>query len=121
MGGGGGKSSCSDGDNCNDTVERTTTWTGYIALPYITDYVYASNESICETNMLAQDSSNTYICRSNNWIYSKYNVWYLAFYAAFGFANYVQIVFPAIYLKSNVIIESGNGSESNPYMLKLNS
>ena len=82
-----GKSSCSDGDNCNDTVERTTTWTGYIALPYITDYAYASNESICETNMLAQDSLNTYICRSNNWIYSKYNVWYLASYAAFGFAN----------------------------------
>lgn len=81
------KSSCSDGDNCNDTIERTTTWTGYIALPYITDYAYASNESICETNMLAQDSSNTYICRSNNWIYSKYNVWYLASYAAFGFAN----------------------------------
>ena len=26
-------------------------------------------------------------------------------------------VFPSIYLKSNVLIESGNGSESNPYML----
>ncbi len=132
------KSSSSDGDNCNDTIERTTTWTGYIALPYITDYAYASNESICETNMLAQDSSNTYICRSNNWIYSKYNVWYLASYAAFGFANssfFIHAngkllnrivsadynVFPSIYLKSNVLIESGNGSESDPYMLKLNS
>ena len=131
-----GKSSCSDGDNCNDTVERTTTWTGYIALPYVTDYAYASNESICEINMLAQDSSNTYICRSNNWIYSKYNVWYLAPYAAFGFANssfFIHAngkllnrivsadynVFPSIYLKSKVKIESGNGTSSNPYILKL--
>ena len=133
-----GKSSCSDGDNCNDTVERTTTWTGYIALPYITDYAYASNESICETNMQAQDSSNTYICRSNNWIYSKYNVWYLAPYAAFGFANasfFIHAngkllnriasadynVFPSIYLKSNVLIESGTGTSSDPYILKAGS
>ena len=130
------KSSSSDGDNCNDTVERTTTWTGYIALPYITDYAYASNESICETNMQAQDSSNTYICRSNNWIYSKYNVWYLAPYAAFDFANasfFIHAngkslnrivsadynVFPSIYLKSNVLIESGNGTSDSPYILKL--
>ena len=28
-------------------------------------------------------------------------------------------VFPTIYLKSNVIIESGNGSTSDPYVLKL--
>ena len=133
-----GKSSCSDDDNCNDTVERTTTWTGYIALPYITDYAYASNESICETNMLAQESSNTYICRSNNWIYSKYNVWYLASYAAFGFANasfFIHAngkllnrivsadynVFPSIYLKSNVLIESGNGTSNDPYILKAGS
>ena len=133
-----GKSSCSDGDNCNDTVERTTTWTGYIALPYITDYAYASNESICETNMQAQDSSSTYICRSNNWIYSKYNIWYLAPYAAFGFANasfFIHAngkslnrivsadynVFPSIYLKSNVLIKSGTGRSNDPYILKAGS
>ena len=78
---------CTSGSICNDNVIRTTVWTGYVALPYVTDWAYASSESICETNMLAQDSLNTYICRSNNWIYSKYNVWYLASYAAFGFAN----------------------------------
>ena len=131
-----GKSSCSDRDNCNDNVIRTTEWTGYVALPYVTDWAYASSESVCETNMQAQDSSNTYICRSNNWIYSKYNVWYLAPYAAFGFANasfFIHAngkllnrivsadynVFPALYLKSNVKIESGNGTSSNPYILKL--
>ena len=29
--------------------------------------------------------------------------------------------FPTIYLKSNILIESGKGTSSNPYMLKLNS
>ena len=33
---------CSSGNNCNDTVERTTTWTGYVALPYVTDWAYSS-------------------------------------------------------------------------------
>ena len=54
------------GDACNDIVERTTTWTGYIGLQYITDYAYASSESVCETNMQEQDSSNAYICKNNN-------------------------------------------------------
>ncbi len=49
------------GSYCNDTVERTTTWTGYIGLPYVTDWAYASSESVCETNMQKQDSSNNYI------------------------------------------------------------
>ena len=57
---------CSSGNNCNDTVERTTTWPGYIGLPYPTDYAYASSENICETNMVKQDSSNAYICKNNN-------------------------------------------------------
>ena len=28
---------CNGGDYCNDTVTRKTEWTGYIALPYVTD------------------------------------------------------------------------------------
>ena len=47
---------CSSGNNCNDTVTRKTEWTGYIGLPYVTDWAYASSESICETNMQKQDS-----------------------------------------------------------------
>ena len=69
---------CTSGDYCNDTVTRTTEWTGYIALPYITDYAYASSESICETNMQAQDDSNNYICKNNNWINNRSTwTWYL--------------------------------------------
>ena len=62
---------CYGGSPCNDAIIRTTTWTGYIGLPYATDWAYASGENICETNMEAKDSSNNYICKNNNWIYRK--------------------------------------------------
>ena len=29
---------CTSGNYCNDTIERTTTWPGYVALPYVTDW-----------------------------------------------------------------------------------
>ena len=130
---------CSSGDNWNDTVTRKTEWTGYIGLPYVTDWAYASSESVCETNMQKRDSSNEYICKNNNWMHhgSTYssNTWYLSPYASTsaadgvwrvfgdGFAvgsnaSVAHAVFPAIYLKSNILIESGAGTSSDPYILK---
>ena len=126
---------CTSGDYCNDTVNRTTTWTGYIALPYITDWAYASSESICETSMQAY--TNEWICANKNWMQRESTwKWYLSPSDDTFFANRMWLVsgggntrcdsegimfnsvFPSIYLKSNVIIESGNGSESDPYILK---
>ena len=129
---------CSSGNNCNDTVERTTTWPGYIGLPYPTDYAYASSENICETNMVKQDSSNAYICKNNNWMFKNTRYWTLSPVAAPVDAFVVWLVssfghvggggaadggavFPAIYLKSNILIESGKGTSSNPYILKAGS
>ena len=40
-------------------------------------------------------------------------------YGSHNFAALSHFVIPSIYLKTNVIIESGNGSSSNPYILKL--
>ena len=127
---------CNGGGRCNDTVERATTWTGYIGLPYATDYAYASSESICETNMQKQDSSNAYICKNNNWMF-KPNTWYWTMsprarasdaslvwivrvdgLTGDSPASFANAVFPAIYLKSNILIESGKGTSSNPYILK---
>ena len=133
---------CSSGTGCNDTVTRTTEWPGYIALPYVTDWAYASSESVCETNMQTKDDSNVYICKNNNWMQKDYTIWYLSPYinaydgtGGLAFQIFVLYndnllvssagagaslsVFPTIYLKSNVLIESGNGTSSNPYMLKL--
>ena len=127
-----GKSSCSSGNQCNDTIIRTTEWTGYIGLPYITDWAYASSESDCETNI---DNSSTKKCKNNNWMQRSDNTWYLSpvahsrgAYNAWRVhgggevdirnASYDYGVATAIYLKSNVLIESGNGREDAPYKLK---
>ena len=129
---------CSSGDCCNDTVTRTTTWTGYVGLPYVTDWAYASSESVCETNMQKQDSSNAYICKNNNWMQRSTYAWYLSPFANGSYASnawpvsgsgnaFVNLasnplaVAPSIYLKSNVLIESGTGTSSDPYILKAGS
>ena len=127
---------CKDGTYCNDLIIRTTKWTGYIGLPYITDWAYASSESVCETNMEAKDSSNNYICKNNNWMQRGSDTWYLSPDVSYGnardawrvvgddiassrFASVPHAVAPSIYLKSNVQIIDGYGSISNPYKLKL--
>ena len=123
---------CTSGTYCNDTVTRTTEWTGYIALPYVTDWAYASSEDDCNTKM---DKSSTYKCKNNNWMQRSTIAWYLSpnargsdagfawyvsgdGYASYGYATYTYAVVPSIYLKSNVLIESGAGTSSNPYILK---
>ena len=130
---------CSSGTYCNDTVTRTTEWTGYIALPYVTDWAYASSENDCNTKI---DQSSTHKCKNNNWMHygSTYNdvTWFMSPSAYLGnagrvwdvsgvgstgsyFASGTFAVFPAIYLKSNILIESGKGTSSNPYILKAGS
>ena len=136
---------CSSGTGCNDTVTRTTTWTGYVGLPYPTDYSYASSESVCETNMNAgniniQKQIYNMTCKKNNWMHHGSTMqegsWTLSTVAhpnrAFGIwfiyggglvgderASLPLMVFPSVYLKNKVKIESGNGTSSNPYILKL--
>ena len=151
---------CTGGKYCNDRVKRTTTWTGYVALPYITDWAYASGEYICETNMNDGVRLNVtgyqykYTCGRNNWMNRSGETWYLSpfvnaayacagcylsgvggyeKYAGYAWANvggshaagnatfFSSLFFPTIYLKSNILIESGKGTSSNPYILKAGS
>ena len=144
---------CSSGNGCNDTVTRTTEWTGYIGLPYATDYAYASGESICETNMYAginatassiDEAIANMACKKNNWMHHGTTTdiedatWFMSPVADPDRASDVWVVngdgssddgnaanplsaFPTIYLKSNILIESGKGTSSNPYILKAGS
>ena len=122
---------CTSGTYCNDTVTRKTEWTGYIALPYVTDYAYASGEDDCNTKI---DRSSPYKCKNNNWM-QRSSAWYLspgaypdnAYYVwrvlgdgNTGYSNAANPLsaFPTIYLKSNILIESGKGTSDNPYILK---
>ena len=143
---------CSSGYTCNDTIIRTTTWTGYVGLAYATDWAYASSESDCETNMNAgynatassdDEAFANMTCKKNNWMHHGTTTdiedptWFMSPYANPGSANLVWnmhgdgsvgggpvtnplSVFPTLYLKSNVLIDSGNGTSSDPYNLRLN-
>ena len=125
--------------NSSDGITRATTWTGKIALPYPSDYGYATDLSKCSQTLYNYDSNtDSYACRSNDWMYSIFKTntfnWLLtplsgnannAFnvYSA-GYVNKNTSVYgangvaPVLYLGSDQDIVAGDGSQSNPYQLK---
>ena len=133
---------CTSVDYCNDNVYRTTTWEGLVALPYVTDWGYATSESGCHTNMLAGlDETYSTTCKNNNWMHygtSSANfddwTWFLSPLANPAYAFSVSVVRggglanhdnaysalrvrPTLYLKSNIQIKGGDGSVGNAYKL----
>ena len=136
---------CTSRRVCNDTVTRTTTWQGYVALPYATDWAYASSETACATNMydgfdVANRNYDNMTCKKNNWMHhgSTMNeaMWMLSPRANSGLALGVWrvvgggsvdsglasgalSVFPSVYLNTEVKITSGSGTSSDPYILEL--
>ena len=90
---------------------------GKIGVMYASDYGYAINSSYknnwlftkgYEWTMTAYGSSNPVIVNYNGGLNN--------YYAYRGFA-----VRPVLYLKSNVYVISGDGSEGNPYKIMLGS
>ena len=128
-------------DSGDDDIERTTTWTGYVALPYVTDWAYASSTDGCDTNMQQKGSNFDFICKDNNWMHygtamsdsswmlspfaisgEPYNAWMVSYTGSVG-GEYVfapRTVFPTIYLNSDVKIIGGTGTNAGPYILSLN-
>ena len=123
---------------------RSTTWPGKIALPYTSDYGYATDFNKCSQNLNNYNSSsNSYACRTNDWMYPiitnsgakdgwlltpgsgyasdawlVYSSGYVLLTGSTFFANGVA---PTLYLNANEYVESGNGTESNPYHLMKDS
>ncbi len=132
---------CSSGTYCNDTVERTTTWTGKVGLMYPSDYGYATSggsttdRATClNTKLYSWDSSNVSDCKNNDWLFSNSWQWTMsplatssrangAFFvtsdgAVNGYDAYLtNAVLPVVYLTSNVGVQSGDGSLGNPFIL----
>ena len=98
---------------CNDEIERTTSWKGKVGLIYLSDYLYA-----------------------NGWLLSSgEHDWILLPIASSSRADYVQTVGssfvttnaannktdvrPSVYLKPDVLVSSGNGSKDSPYVLEI--
>jgi len=122
---------CSAGTNgeTSSTCPRATTWTGKIGLLYPSDYGYAAG-SACNTTLDKYDNAT---CTSNNWMYDGKLQWLMTssnrssdivlcisangrMYCGIS-ANTARSVRPVLYLRSNVKILSGNGTQTSPYRL----
>ena len=130
-----------------DTVYsgRSTTWPGRVALPYPSDYGYATDFNKCTQNLYNYDSStNSYGCKNNDWMYpiitnsSSNNGWLLTPYS--GHASHAWSVYssgnvylgncsgycvsgaygvaPTLYLNAGEYFGGGDGSSASPYQLR---
>ena len=128
---------------CNDTVERTTTWTGKVGLMYPSDYGYATSggsttdRATCLNKELYNWSdSSVSDCKNNDWLLKNGWQWTLSpgahsseslntfgVYSG-GIVDYNQTcdnnaVLPVVYLISNVKISGGEGTSESPFSLEL--
>ena len=116
---------------------RSTTWTGKIALMYPSDYMYAGDLSKCSSDGFNWDGDRTN-CRDTSWLRNTSTAqWTITPNASDslsvfgvgspGFVDNIGVnsnsVFstvasrPVLFLKSNVQITGGDGSQNNPFTL----
>ena len=111
----------------------SSTWEGYIALPYASDYGYAADFNSCTLQLGSYHNTS---CTSTNWMKSifsrdswlltptsidSYHVW--GVYSSGTASDYVEVgsnnyFAPVLYLESNANIDgSTTGTSDNPYKL----
>ena len=122
----------SEGQTCDDEAcPRATSWIGKVGLLYPTDARYSGSGQYSRRDCIGLSFTG-----SSSACIAKYN--YLNGLRAWGLnpglsantmieiyayssqkaVNENEAVYPTIYLKSGVKIASGNGSETDPYILK---
>ena len=120
---------------------RSVTWSGYIAVPYASDYAYAVDLSLCKQQLGSYGDST---CINNNWmkniitnngtkdgylltpVNSLANaVWYVSLKGAvylgesYYSVGYSQNIVPVMHLSNINIDSSTDGSIDNPYKIVL--
>ena len=118
--------------NPSDGITRKDYWDGKIALIYPSDYGYASMDTSCR-NSMSSSTNNVYNCKNENWLINSASQWILSpvsgnvshvFYVHFdGNVRYFNAgnynsVRPALFLKSDVVIAGGTGTESDLFILE---
>ena len=120
---------CTDANTCNDTVERTSSWTGKVALMYPSDYGYAVDLNSCNKTLNAYKDAT---CTDNNWLKTPIG-WLITPYSTDNYRQWAVIiegnvsrgrayysdysVRPVVTLKSKLIIESGTGTDTDPFVV----
>lgn len=115
-------------------TERPTIWQGKIALPYPSDYGYATDLGKCSQTLYNYEDS---ICASNNWMKSilapnygwllttsssdSYSTWPVCprGFVSRGIAYSTYGIVPVLSLSSELSIKAGTGSSSAPYQLSV--
>ena len=140
-----GNSACSSSTSigayyCNDSVTRTTSWTGNIGLVYPSDVAYATSggnttsRSTCLSNN--QYNWNSYSdCYTNNWLFQSAASWMITPSAEVDYSNAAfailangkiyggnnaidnNSVYPTLYLKPSTIYSHGTGTSADPYIV----
>ena len=123
---------------------RPTEWTGKVGLIYASDYGYASTNSECRENLRAgvtYDTANDSWdysngkCKTDNWLAkstwywtlspSSDNSYYVFFVDSAGAVTFNPgtynsgSIFPAVFLKSDILIVGGSGEKDKPYIFSL--
>lgn len=113
---------------------NATTWTGKLAIPYPSDYGYAVDLNKCSKSL---NLYNDAVCISNNWMssISISEIWLLnprtdtSNQSSAILSNQIfletnvndkNVIFPTLYLNSELDIKSGSGTSSSPYQLSVN-
>ena len=111
---------------------RATNWIGEVGLMYPSDYGYAAGGEACLQTDLFSYNTNF---QNNNWLFNTDFQWMITPLSSFSYyvfdaynegnvaSNSTTIMYagarPSVYLKSSVVITTGDGSRENPYQLFL--
>ncbi len=121
------------GGNCTDNVNRTTTWDGYIALMYPSDYGYAVGKSVRNTCLLkSMHDYGSDDCYLIDWLapdeYYDYTITPIprqnGSSARLCVANTGELTWtsnlsadrPVAYLKSNIKLIDATGTKEDPFI-----
>jgi len=133
------KDFCTEGEYCNDQIQRQITWQGQIGLIYLSDYYYATSGNNNRTSCLNDGLSNwqdTDECYKNDWLFQEKKVWTMITEACKdsqtasraihinerGSTYHTSVknnmdIFPVLYLKENLKVLVGEGTLGNPFIL----
>lgn len=118
--------SSSDDDTCQVWYNNQPTWTGKVGLLYASDQAYTRSSGSWTSNIVASISS-WFTPTTTNWLLSPsarassraMDVDSEGYVGGTIVISHQYALRPTIYLKSETVILSGNGTSNNPYQLEI--